>query len=67
MNIVISNEIESDFQAISEITRAAFESNPHSNGTEEFIINALRDANRSPSRWWQLMGRGWWATHLSRR
>ena len=45
MIIIIRNEAESDVQAISEITKAAFENNPHSNHTEEFIINALRDAN----------------------
>jgi putative acetyltransferase len=45
MNIVIRNEIESDIKAISEITKAAFESLPISNHTEQFIINALRNAN----------------------
>ena len=45
MNIVIRREIESDVQAISEVTRAAFENHPYSNNTEEFIINALRDSN----------------------
>lgn len=45
MNIVIRNEIESDIQAISEITKVAFESLPISNHTEQFIINALRNAN----------------------
>jgi predicted N-acetyltransferase YhbS len=45
MNIIIRNEIESDIQAISEITKAAFENHPYSNQTEEFIVNALRDAN----------------------
>ena len=45
MNIVIRNEIKSDIKAISEITKAAFENLPISNHTEQFIINALRDAN----------------------
>lgn len=45
MNIVIRNEIESDFKTISEITKAAFETLPISGHTEQFIINALRDAN----------------------
>jgi putative acetyltransferase len=45
MNIVIRSEIESDVQAISDITRTAFENHPYSNNTEEFIIKALRDAN----------------------
>ena len=44
MNIVIRREIKSDVQAISEVTRAAFENHPYSNHTEEFIINALRDS-----------------------
>lgn len=45
MNIIIRSEIESDIQAISEITRAAFENHPYSHCTEEFIVKALRDAN----------------------
>jgi len=45
MNIVIRNEIESDIKAISEITKAAFATLPISNHTEQFIIDALRDAN----------------------
>ncbi|RQW77710.1 MAG: N-acetyltransferase [Methanothrix sp.] len=45
MNIVIRNEIESDIKAISEITKAAFDTLPISNHTEQFIIDALRDAN----------------------
>jgi putative acetyltransferase len=45
MDIVIRKEIESDIKAISEITKAAFETLAVSNQTEQFIINALRDAN----------------------
>jgi putative acetyltransferase len=45
MNIIIRNEIKSDIEAISEITKAAFESHPISNHTEQFIIKALRKAN----------------------
>jgi putative acetyltransferase len=45
MNIVIRNETKSDIQAISDITRAAFENCPYGDHTEQFIINALRDAN----------------------
>ena len=45
MNIIFRNEIESDVDAISEITKAAFENCPYGNHTEQFIINALRDAN----------------------
>lgn len=44
MNIIIRREIKSDVQAISEVTRSAFENHPYSNQTEEFIINALRDS-----------------------
>ena len=44
-NILIRPEIESDFEAISEITRAAFAHEPHSAQTEQFIIHALRRAN----------------------
>jgi putative acetyltransferase len=45
MNIIIRNEIESDIEAIGEITKTAFANLPISNHTEQFIINALRDAN----------------------
>lgn len=45
MKIVIRSETESDIQAISEVTRAAFENHPYSHQTEEFIVKALRDAN----------------------
>jgi putative acetyltransferase len=45
MNIVIRNEIKSYIKAISEITKAAFESLSISNHTELFIINALLNAN----------------------
>jgi putative acetyltransferase len=44
MNVIIRNEIESDVEAISEITKAAFDSLAISNHTEQFIICALRDA-----------------------
>ena len=45
MNITIRSEVDSDIQAISEVTRAAFENRPCSHGTEEYIVRALRDAN----------------------
>lgn len=45
INIVIHNEIKSDIKALSEITKAAFETLPISNHTEQFIIDALRDAD----------------------
>jgi putative acetyltransferase len=44
MNIIIRDENESDIDAISEITKAAFENLSISNHTEQFIINALRNA-----------------------
>ncbi|WP_201026107.1 GNAT family N-acetyltransferase [Mastigocoleus testarum] len=43
--VVIRNESASDFEAISAVTKAAFENHPHSNNTEQFIVNALRSAN----------------------
>ena len=43
--MIIRNELESDVETISSVTRAAFESCPYGNHTEEFIVNALRAAN----------------------
>lgn len=43
--IVIRDEVDADVDAISEITKAAFEHHPHSQQTEQFIIKALRAAN----------------------
>jgi len=43
--MLIRKEIQSDIEAISDITKAAFENNPYSHNTEQFIINALRKAN----------------------
>jgi putative acetyltransferase len=43
--MIIRNELESDFEAISTVTKAAFENHPHSNHTEQYIVNALRAAN----------------------
>jgi len=40
--IVIRNETDADFSAISEVTVAAFETLEISNHTEQFIIEALR-------------------------
>ncbi len=45
MDFVIRKETESDIQAISDVTRAAFGNHPYSHQTEEFIVKALRDAN----------------------
>ena len=43
--MIIRNEKDSDVQAISEITIAAFTNHPFSKQTEQFIITALRKAN----------------------
>lgn len=43
--MIIRNETESDIEAIFDVTTAAFETHPHSNQTEQFIVNALRAAN----------------------
>ena len=43
--IIIRNETISDIDAISKVTIAAFQNLAISNHTEQFIINALRDAN----------------------
>ncbi|MBU1671526.1 MAG: N-acetyltransferase [Actinobacteria bacterium] len=39
------SEKTSDIEAISEVTRAAFENHPHGNQTEQYIVSALRAAN----------------------
>lgn len=36
--------MESDLEVIFELTKAAFQDHPHSNHTEQFIVNALRSA-----------------------
>lgn len=43
--MIIRNERNSDIEAISEVTIAAFQNHPISNHTEQFIVKALRDAN----------------------
>ena len=43
--LIIRNEVASDIEAISDVTKAAFKNHPYSNNTEQFIINALRAAN----------------------
>lgn len=42
--MIIRKEMESDVEAISEVTKAAFKNHPRSNQTEQFIVNALRVA-----------------------
>jgi putative acetyltransferase len=44
MQVIIRNETESDMEAISAITQAAFAIHPFSRHTEQFIITALRAA-----------------------
>jgi putative acetyltransferase len=43
--MIIRNENKSDAEVISKVTIAAFRDHPISNHTEQFIIDALRDAN----------------------
>lgn len=43
--MIIRNEKDSDAEAISEITIAAFTNHPYSKQTEQFIITALRAAH----------------------
>lgn len=43
--MIIRNETKSDVEAISDVTKAAFENHPISNQTEHFIVNALRASN----------------------
>jgi putative acetyltransferase len=43
--MIIRNETRPDIEAISEVTENAFRTLPFSSHTEQFIINALRDAN----------------------
>lgn len=42
--MIIRNETQSDIEAISEVTEAAFRNHPISHQTEQFIVNALRNA-----------------------
>ena len=44
MNWIIRDETASDIEAISGITRIAFENHPYGHNTEQFIIRALRAA-----------------------
>lgn len=43
--MIIRYETDSDADAISEVTKAAFKAHPYSNQTEHFIVKALRAAN----------------------
>jgi len=42
--MILRKETVADIEAITEVTIAAFKNHPISNHTEQFIINALRDA-----------------------
>jgi putative acetyltransferase len=42
--VIIRNEMESDIEAIAEVTKIAFATCPYGEHTEQFIINALRAA-----------------------
>ena len=43
-NVLIRDEKSTDYEVISEVTIAAFETMEISNHTEQFIIDALRSA-----------------------
>jgi putative acetyltransferase len=43
--VILRKETVADFEAITEVTIAAFKNHLISNHTEQFIINALRDAD----------------------
>ncbi len=43
--MMIREETQADIEAITEITKQAFENHPFSRNTEQFIIHALRTAN----------------------
>jgi putative acetyltransferase len=42
--MILRNELDSDVEAISAVTKAAFANHPHSHHTEQFIVVALRAA-----------------------
>ena len=44
MNLTIRNEQPDDIDTIAQLTEAAFQNEEHSSHTEQFIVNALRDA-----------------------
>jgi putative acetyltransferase len=43
--VILRKETVADIDAITEVTIAAFKNHPITNHTEQFIINALRDAD----------------------
>ena len=44
LNMIIRNEMDSDIEAIWEVTKSAFENHPYSHQTEQYIVDALRAA-----------------------
>ncbi len=44
MRLIIRKEEHNDFQAIHDVTTAAFLQAPHAEHTEQFIVKALRDS-----------------------
>jgi putative acetyltransferase len=42
LDVIIRDETESDIEVIAEVTKKAFETCPHGEHTEQFIIKALR-------------------------
>lgn len=46
LNLILRNEQETDIHAIFELTQKAFEHAEHTDHTEQFIVNALRNAQQ---------------------
>ncbi|QLG93667.1 N-acetyltransferase [Pseudomonas yamanorum] len=46
MNITVRTERVEDIDTITQLTKDAFEKEPHSSHTEQFIVNALRRNNQ---------------------
>lgn len=46
MSITVRHEHPADIGAIFELTRRAFLTAPHTSGTEQFIVNALRNSGQ---------------------
>ncbi|KAF1015293.1 MAG: hypothetical protein GAK29_04615 [Acinetobacter bereziniae] len=46
LNLTLRNEQVDDIESIFNITQQAFEHAAHTDHTEHFIVNALREANQ---------------------
>ncbi len=46
LNLTLRNEQTDDIESIFNITQQAFEHAAHTDHTEHFIVNALREANQ---------------------